>query len=98
MKSDIDIGLAVLCSEDFRREHGHVGRFDIMAEACGCSAERMRVICNGALDKMRVRLAERGVSRIEALMLLEVLEQGDSYKAQKFPADSESVSVTHHIT
>jgi hypothetical protein len=50
-----------------------------MAEACECSPQLLGRLCERTLEKVRVRLSERGVDRATALMAIEVLSQGNSY-------------------
>ena len=46
---EVDLGLSVLCAI---RQPGETFTFEVIAEACGVSKERIRQIEVGALDKL----------------------------------------------
>ena len=77
MKSDVDYWLAARSYVRRKLDFYPADTAEEIAEDCGCCQQLISRIERSALDKVRVRLAERGVSRVEALMVLEVLGRGE---------------------
>lgn len=82
MKASIDLGLSVLCSDEFRREHGPVYSYEAMADACDCSHDAVRNLGERALAKMKRGLRQQGIGEVEALMALEMMARQGCYRSQ----------------